>query len=72
VSPLFTSTATEKEMNAVNSEADQGLNKDPSRNFHLSKILSNETSPLNKYQTGNLETLNKPGIRYPKTPKKNL
>ena len=63
VSPLLTDDATDKEMNAVNSEAEKNLNTDFWRTYHLINCLSNEDSQLNRYTIGNLNTLKKDGIR---------
>ena len=36
---------------------------DSRRNYHLRRHLSENDSIFNKYSTGNLMTLNKPGLR---------
>lgn len=62
-SPLLREDCVDREINAVNSEAVKNLNQDGRRFYQLSRHISNKESPFNKYSTGNLETLQKPGIR---------
>ena len=63
VAPLFTESATFKEMNAVNSENSKNLNSDPWRLDQLMKDLSSPDSAFSLFSTGSLATLNKTGIR---------
>jgi len=61
VCPLFTESATLRELNAVDSENSKNLQNDSWRKFQLIKSLAREDHPLNAFATGNLETLkNKP------------
>ncbi|KAE8989505.1 Insulin-degrading enzyme [Phytophthora rubi] len=57
IAPLFTAGATEREMNAVNSENAKNLQNDHRRLYQLQKSLSNPLHPFHKFGTGNLETL---------------
>lgn len=57
IAPLFTPSATEREMNAVNSENAKNLQNDHRRLYQLQKSLSNPKHPFHKFGTGNLETL---------------
>ncbi|KAG2516513.1 hypothetical protein BBO99_00005782 [Phytophthora kernoviae] len=57
IAPLFTPGATQREMNAVNSENAKNLQNDHRRLYQLQKALSNPAHPFHKFGTGNLETL---------------
>lgn len=57
IAPLFTPSATQREMNAVNSENAKNLQNDHRRLYQLQKSLSNPDHPFHKFGTGNLETL---------------
>ncbi|KAG7381814.1 hypothetical protein PHYPSEUDO_005641 [Phytophthora pseudosyringae] len=57
IAPLFTPAATQREMNAVNSENAKNLQNDHRRLYQLQKSLSNPDHPFHKFGTGNLETL---------------
>lgn len=59
IAPLFTPGATQREMNAVNSENAKNLQNDHRRLYQLQKSLSNPDHPFHKFGTGNLETLGK-------------
>ena len=50
-------------MNAVHSEYKMGLQNEFRRRFCLMQKFSHEDSYFNTFTTGNLETLQKPGIR---------
>lgn len=63
VSPLLNEDCTQREVNAVDAEASKNLNQDSRKYYQLLRHLSDEDSILNKYQTGNLKTLSKPGLR---------
>lgn len=63
VSPLFTESATGREMNAVHSEHTKNLQSDGHRLFILDKLSCSREHPFSKFGTGNLETLNVDGIR---------
>ncbi len=57
IAPLFSPTFTEREMNAVNSEAQFRLENDDWREFQLNCSISNADHPANHYNIGNKETL---------------
>lgn len=57
VSPLFTASATGRELNAIESEHSKNINNDGFRLYQLEKDLSNPQHPLSKFATGNKETL---------------
>lgn len=57
VSPLFTSSATERELKAVDSEHAKNIQQDMWRGFQLSKTIANPDHPFNKFATGNYKTL---------------
>ncbi|XP_060579124.1 insulin-degrading enzyme-like, partial [Ruditapes philippinarum] len=55
--PLFTPSATEREINAVNSENDKNLQNDSWRLHQLEKSLAKPTHDFHKFGTGNKFTL---------------
>ncbi|PVD29637.1 hypothetical protein C0Q70_08892 [Pomacea canaliculata] len=57
LSPLFTSSATEREVNAVNQENDRNLQNDAWRLFQLDKSLCRPGHDFGKFGTGNKDTL---------------
>ncbi|ETW00084.1 hypothetical protein H310_07510 [Aphanomyces invadans] len=57
IAPLFTPGATEREMNAVNSENNKNLQSDPWRVDQIVKHTSSRRHPFHKFGTGNLVTL---------------
>ncbi|RHZ30058.1 hypothetical protein DYB37_008737 [Aphanomyces astaci] len=57
IAPLFTPGATEREMNAVNSENNKNLQSDPWRLDQVVKHTSSRRHPFHKFGTGNLVTL---------------
>lgn len=57
VSPLFTESATLREINAVNSEHEKNLATDVWRIRQVNKFLANPEHPYSKFGTGNKETL---------------
>jgi len=58
-SPLFTETATSREVNAVNSEHSKNIQNDHWRKRQFLRSTSNPQHPFNKFSTGSLETLEK-------------
>ena len=52
LSPLFTASATEREVDAVNSENTNNLNNDMWRGFQLAKSMAKPGHPYAKFQTG--------------------
>jgi len=57
IAPLFTEGATDREMNAVDSEHAKNVQSDMWRFFQLYKETARPDHPFNKFSTGNLETL---------------
>ncbi|GBP10042.1 Insulin-degrading enzyme [Eumeta japonica] len=57
ISPLFTETATERELNAVNSEHENNTWSDVWRLDQLNKSTASPDHPYHKFGTGNRETL---------------
>lgn len=57
ISPLFTESATIREINAVNSEHEKNLATDVWRIRQVNKSLANPEHPYSKFGTGNKETL---------------
>lgn len=55
--PLFTPSATEREINAVNSENDKNLQSDPWRLHQLDKSLAKPDHDFIKFGTGNKDSL---------------
>ena len=61
---MFTESATEREMKAVDSEFRKNLGSDDRRSFQLQKsAIVKPGSILNRFSTGSHETLNYEGIR---------
>ncbi|KAF7268841.1 hypothetical protein GWI33_018185 [Rhynchophorus ferrugineus] len=58
IAPLFTESATEREINAVNSEHDKNIPSDVWRNNQLDMHLCDPSHPYNTFGTGNSYTLN--------------
>lgn len=56
-SPLFTLSATDREINAVNSEHEKNLATDVWRIRQVNKALSDPNHPYSKFGTGNEKTL---------------
>jgi len=57
-SPLFTRTATDRELNAINSEHAKNLQNDSFRSYQLEKAtVVNQAHPYSKFFTGNKKTL---------------
>ena len=57
VAPLFTESAVSRELNAIDSEHSKNINNDGFRLYQLERDTSNPAHPLNKFSTGNKETL---------------
>lgn len=57
VGPLFSENCKAREIMAVDSENKKNLQSDMWRLYQLEKYLSNPSHPLNKFSTGNYETL---------------
>jgi len=56
-SPLFTESATGRELNAIESENAKNLQSDSFRSYQLSKSRANAHHPYSKFFTGNKKTL---------------
>lgn len=63
IDPLLSESSISREMNAVNSEHLKNINNDGWRESRIISELSNDSYPLHKFGTGNLETLSKSDIR---------
>lgn len=62
--PLFDESCVDREINAVDSEFKKNYQNDYRRALQVMKYHgSNQDSNYSKFQTGNLDTLGKPGIR---------
>lgn len=59
LTPMFTESATEREISAVNSEHEKNLAMDVWRTRQVNKSLSNPKHPYNKFGSGNKDTLGK-------------
>ncbi|GBG31508.1 Insulin-degrading enzyme [Hondaea fermentalgiana] len=57
IAPLFTADATDRELNAVDSEHAKNLQDDMWRLFQLEKTTSNPNHPFHKFATGDSKTL---------------
>ena len=57
ISPLFTESATEREVNAVNSEHEKNIPNDCWRIYQIEKAMSDPKHDFSKFSTGNKETL---------------
>ncbi|XP_068625858.1 insulin-degrading enzyme [Battus philenor] len=57
ISPLFTESATGRELSAVNSEHEKNTSQDTWRMDQLNKSTASPTHPYHKFGTGNRETL---------------
>ena len=57
IAPLFTASATDREMNAVHSEHQKNLNNDGWRSHEMLKQAMNPNHPFSRFATGDLSTL---------------
>ena len=57
INPLFTPSATSRELNAIDSEHSKNINSDGFRFYQLEKDYANIEHPLSKFSTGNKQTL---------------
>ena len=55
--PLFTESATELEINAVNSEHEKNVMNDTWRTEQLDKFSADQNHPYSRFRTGNKQTL---------------
>lgn len=63
LTPLFTESATDREVQAVNSENEKNLASDPWRQQQLERSLSKKGHDYGKFGTGNSETLKNGDVR---------
>ncbi|KAG7298348.1 hypothetical protein JYU34_017950 [Plutella xylostella] len=59
IAPLFTESATEREINAVNSEHEKNTSSDTWRLDQLNKSSASKEHPYHKFGTGNKDTLDR-------------
>ncbi|XP_026471826.1 insulin-degrading enzyme-like [Ctenocephalides felis] len=57
IAPLFSESATEREINAVDSEHSKNIPNDMWRSDYIEKILCSPNHPYRKFGTGNKQTL---------------
>lgn len=57
IAPLFTESATERELNAVDSEHNKNVQNDGNRFFQLGQSRANPEHPFSKFGTGSKATL---------------
>lgn len=62
ISPILVQDGVSREVNAVDAEHRKNLQNDGWRLWQLLKQVSNPYHPMHKFNTGNLETLDKPGV----------
>ena len=63
IDPLFDKDSVLREINAVNSEHNKNITDDNWIRRQVIKNISKENTLINRFSTGNLDTLNKPDIR---------
>lgn len=63
IAPTFNDSSMARELKAVDSEHRKNLQSDTWRRYQLLKHVSSPDTPFNSFSTGDLETLNKPGVR---------
>lgn len=63
IDPKFNPDAIKREINAVNNEHNKNINSDFWIKHHLILQLTDKDSVTNKFTTGSLKSLNKPGLR---------
>lgn len=63
ISPKFDKDSVSREINAVNSEHNKNMNNDIWIRKQIIKNVSKNMSPINRFSTGNLDTLQKDDIR---------
>lgn len=57
ISPLFSAASTDRELQAVNSEFEGNVSKDPWRLLQLDKATSDPSHPYSRFSIGNTESL---------------
>lgn len=63
IAPTFNDSSMARELKAVDSEHRKNLQSDTWRRYQLLKHVSSPATPFNSFSTGDLETLDKPGVR---------
>ena len=63
IDPLFDKDSVNREINAIHSEHSKNIQNDQWRIQHFFGMISKEGSMINKFGTGNLESLQKDGVR---------
>ena len=63
IDPSFDNDSVNREINAIQSEHNKNIQQDIWRFSHFIGLSSNKGSMLNKFGTGNLESLQKEGVR---------
>lgn len=63
IDPLFNKDSVNREINAVDSEHKKNINDNYWNLFHFFGLISKKNSQINRFGTGNLDTLQKKGIR---------
>lgn len=63
IDPLFSKGSVDREINAIDSEHMKNIQSDFWRIDHFFNIISKKDSSVNKFFTGNLESLQKKGLR---------
>ena len=63
ISPAFSANSAEREVNAVDSEFNMCTKNDAWHSQHLLHMMSNEESPMHKFQCGNKKSLEQEGMR---------
>ena len=63
IDPLFDKDSVSREINAINSEHMKNYHNDMWRLNYFLTTLSDKNSIINKFNTGNLDTLNKENVR---------
>ena len=63
ISPTMTEELSSREIKAVNSEHTKNISNDSRRENRLIKIICDPDSEFSNFGTGNLDTLDRPGVR---------
>mmetsp|Transcript_5248 Transcript_5248/g.7772 ORF Transcript_5248/g.7772 Transcript_5248/m.7772 type:complete len:708 (+) Transcript_5248:68-2191(+) len=62
ISPLFTQSGTDRELNAVDSENSKNMSNDGRRRLQILKAMANPEHHYSKFSTGNAQTLSMNGV----------
>ncbi len=63
IDPLFDKNSVDREINAIESEHKKNIQSDTWRFSYLTDLISKKDSMINKFSTGNLQSLKKPNVR---------